>query len=110
MFVNKTHYVPYSYYDPKPPIIAAAIWYKPSNEVFFVDIPGRHHNVLQGMKQHIPDMGRKWDQEVQGFITIDMQFVTRKQAYKIAKANGQFKRDTSPGRYNGDELYSEDLW
>jgi hypothetical protein len=43
-----------------------------------------------------------------GFLTSDLQFLTRKEAYKLAKKNGQFKRgDTG---FHSKELYSEDLW
>jgi hypothetical protein len=52
-----------------------------------------------------------------GFLTSDLQFLSRKEALLYAKAHGQFKREEMQkkiGRriysYNGDELFSEDLW
>jgi hypothetical protein len=51
-----------------------------------------------------------------GFITTRLQFVNRREAYIIAKNNGQFKRYEIQkacgveNGYDGDELYSEDLW
>jgi hypothetical protein len=51
-----------------------------------------------------------------GFITTHLKFLDRKEAYIIAKKNGQFKRYEIQkacgveNGYDGDELYSEDLW
>jgi hypothetical protein len=51
-----------------------------------------------------------------GFITTLLRFVSRKEAYLIAKSNGQFKRYeiqkacSVENGYDGDELFSEDLW
>lgn len=51
-----------------------------------------------------------------GFITTLLRFVDRKEAYLIAKSNGQFKRNEIQkdcgikNGYDGKELYSEDLW
>jgi hypothetical protein len=53
-----------------------------------------------------------------GFITTELRFITREEAYVLAKENGQFKRkkiqincgiEISTG-YDGPMLYSEDLW
>jgi hypothetical protein len=50
-----------------------------------------------------------------GFITTLLRFVNRKEAYLIAKEHDQFKRYEIQkacgveNRYDGDELYSEDL-
>jgi hypothetical protein len=51
-----------------------------------------------------------------GFITDRLRFVGREEAYIIAKSNGQFKRYEIQkicgveNGYDGEELYSEDLW
>jgi hypothetical protein len=52
----------------------------------------------------------------EGFITTLLRFVNRKEAYLIAKEHDQFKREEIQkacgvkNGYNGEELYSEDLW
>jgi len=55
-----------------------------------------------------------------GFLTSTGAFIDRKIAYILARSNGQFKRkelwikahpdDPIYQSYNGDELYSEDIW
>jgi len=51
-----------------------------------------------------------------GFITSTLRFINRKEAFILAKQNGQFKREEL-GRLSGctnttllEELFSEDLW
>jgi len=51
-----------------------------------------------------------------GFITSKMRFIKRKKAFRLAKKNGQFRREEL-GRLAGcthptllRELFSEDLW
>ena len=44
----------------------------------------------------------------QGFIDNKGDFHTREEAYIIAKAAGQIRR--KDGGYDGDDLYSEDLY
>lgn len=68
--------------------------------------PARHHNLLRllhDMGLHCPNP------EDQGFALDDGSFVNRRQAWGIARENGQL-RPRKPGGYNGPELYSEDLW
>lgn len=63
--------------------------------------PARHnHVILDAHSQGVSLAGA-----VQGFLTSQMEFVTREEAYKIARENGQLVRDTGLGA-----LYSEDLW
>jgi hypothetical protein len=46
-----------------------------------------------------------------GFITSELRFIKRKEAFILAKNNGQFKRyELQKSGYDGDELFSEDLW
>lgn len=45
-----------------------------------------------------------------GFITSELKFLNRKEALIYAKEHNQFRRDTSNGGYDGEDLYSEDLW
>jgi len=77
--------------------------------------PARHHDVLH----HYYDMtGRtlpsegKWEQ---GFLTNFGTYVGRKTAKKIAVAAGQYRAFdgyVSRGEldYQGEELFSEDVW
>lgn len=104
-------YIKYTpHFAPYPNIVGVAIWYKPTNLVYCLPEPNRHHNVLDLMKASIPDRSRQWDKEVQGFVSSFGMFLTREEAYQLALLNGQLKRVTGPKLYNGIELFSEDLW
>ncbi len=70
--------------------------------------PNRHHNVLRAMFDL--KVKRYYGQEVQGFLDDSGEFLNRRDAMKLASSNGQLKRDPNPSFYQGDELYSEDLW
>ncbi len=74
------------------------VWHLPS--------PFRHHHVL-----HLMNRGsyKNIDAE-QGFLDNSGKFVDREEAFKLACLNGQLKRRQGTGCYNGDELFSEDLW
>ena len=65
--------------------------------------PNRHHHLFSEFS-----ITNNWEQ---GFL-IGNKFVSRKDAYVIAKENGQFARriDRDKYAYDGDELFSEDLW
>lgn len=92
-------------------IIAAAITY--GRLVCFVPAPARHYHVLTYLSDiygGVPKQDWAHESEEQGFLTDTGLFLNRKEAMIHAKACGQFKRDTSPGKYNGDKLFSEDLW
>lgn len=79
-----------------------------NNKVYQLPPPNRHHDIIRliasenGVGINGPD--------VQGFVDEDGEFLTRKQAFALACVNGQLKRRTDPGTYQGNELYSEDLW
>lgn len=86
-------------------IVSVAIWH--GGLVFSLPAPNRHCHVLNTM--HV--LGVKQDHTTeQGFLTDTGDFVRRKPALLIAKAAGQMKRLQGPGTYQGDELFSEDLW
>jgi hypothetical protein len=101
----------------KPYILCAAIWYKkapelniykPRNIPFGIVLCGhRHHVIIEQYKQltdRITDDGH-----IQGFLTSDNKFVTRKRALHIAIKAGQL----SSIRYQAGlqkELYSEDIY
>ena len=82
-----------------PTIIAAAIL-GTDGKLYALPAPARHHNIL-----HHFDV----DQCTSGFITSDGEYVGREKAFEIASAAGQvLPRD--PAGYNGNMLFTEDLW
>jgi hypothetical protein len=105
-------------------IIAAAIRFPAKPDEFkpdvkdlilFIPAPARHHNVLHSFWYQVPEAradGRTHESymgEVQGFLTNEGVFLNRLDALVHARACGQMK-PRQPGDYNGDELFSEDLW
>ena len=74
---------------------------KDGNKVYSLPAPNRHHDVI-GM------IGGTHGQEVQGFLDANGTFLNRKQAFVVAQMTGQLKR--GPDGYQGDQLFSEDLW
>lgn len=73
--------------------------------------PNRHHNVLWSMPPKVRDADDETEsRDVQGFLLEDGTFVDRKEAYIIATGTGQINRRQYPGSYQGDQLFSEDLW
>lgn len=96
-------------------IIAAAI--KIADVVCFIPAPARHHNVLHSLMQCFNGRtDRGYLEETQGFVTDSGIFLDRIEAMKHALECGQGtpRRDkilaTGYNTYNGDELFSEDLW
>lgn len=95
-------------------IVAAAI--KISGVVCSLPRPARHHDILRGLLVGFRRTDRGYREETQGFITGDGIFLNRKQAYLHVQdcKQGTPRRDSilfiNPQAYNGDELYSEDLW
>lgn len=88
-------------------IVAAAI--KIADVVCYIPAPHRHHHIIHSLSKSFNGRTDKgYNEEVQGFITSNGVFMDRKEAYKHACLCGQLNRQ--PGGYNGDELYSEDLW
>ena len=75
---------------------------------FYLPKPNRHHNVIRmitleyGIELYGP--------HEEGFIDCLGNFLNRREAYALACENGQLKRRAGPEFYQGDELYSEDLW
>jgi hypothetical protein len=51
-----------------------------------------------------------------GFLTDDLRFLNREEAFVYAKETGQFRREELAeaagikSGYNGTELFSEDIW
>lgn len=75
--------------------------------IYIYASPKRHHDVLHLMHA----LGIECDgTEEQGFYTNQGTFLDRKQAFYVAAYNGQLNRDPDPSKYQGNELFSEDLW
>jgi hypothetical protein len=91
--------------DFSEPITGVAI--KFAGKVWSLPAPLRHHHVIRLIAE---SNGKGIDgPDVQGFIDASGAFLTRKQAFLRAYRTGQLK-PRQPGQYNGNELYSEDLW
>lgn len=69
--------------------------------------PCRHHHIFNEMyeKYGIEHVSN----EEQGFLDDKGQFINRREGLILARINGQLK-PRQPGQYDGDELYSEDIW
>jgi hypothetical protein len=94
-------------------IIASAI--QLTNGQIFV---GKRHSDAQKNAKEILGEDKYLKEKIikDGFLTTLLRFVGREEAYIIAKNNGQFKRYEIQkacgveNGYDGEELYSEDLW
>lgn len=67
--------------------------------------PFRHHHIVH---RYAEANGKDYFHD-QGFITSKGDFVDRHTAFLIAHKAGQIKPRVA-GNYDGDELFSEDLW
>ena len=80
-----------------------------NSKVYALAKPNRHHNVIRMIAEDNGVGIAGYD--TQGFVNDKGYFLNRKQAYRYAKSVGQLDRSKHPsGSYDGDELYSEDLW
>lgn len=84
--------------NPTLRVVAAAIRLSDGRVVVGV----RHYDEL--MQQWLPDTPDP--KSVQGFVLNNYRFVTRDEAFEIAKRTGQIL----PGEGRHGTLYSEDLW
>ena len=75
-------------------------------DVFSVERPGRHHDVIRLMRDSGYDGTINGD--MQGFVLSDGRFVMRKAAMTAAVKSGQVTRDKCVAP--GIGLFSEDLW
>jgi hypothetical protein len=81
---------------------------KTADGVFSLPRPNRHHHILRFLFSQGP---RDYNSEVEGFTDEYGNFLTRREAYEIAAKNGQIDRSWHPpNSYDGDKLFSEDLW
>jgi len=84
--------------------------------ILYVPRPGRHHNALHALfeqfkdKQTIDRKHASYAGEVQGFLTDTGEFLDRRAALIHARACGQPLLRKHGEGYQGDELFSEDLW
>lgn len=91
----------------KPVIVAVAI--KTLTETYSLPKPNRHHNVLKVMDNLYVE--HDYNTEIQGFLDSNGRFMNRKDAFILAESNGQLNRSNHPkNSYNGNELFSEDIW
>jgi len=89
-------------------IIASAI--KFGDLVCFLPQPARHHHILRSVMSNFKgrtDAG--YLGEVQGFLNDEGRFMDRRAAY-IEAHNCKQLKPRRVGEYDGDELFSEDLW
>lgn len=82
-------------------IFGVAIIY--NDNMYCLPKPNRHHHVIRMI-------GGIRGPDTQGFYDANGLFLDRKQAYIRAQETGQLNRDPSPLKYQGEELFSEDLW
>lgn len=89
----------------RPVIIRAAIKAKDTDHIFHLPRPKRHHHILH---EFFPNVSKNpYDQ---GFLTSEMKWVNRVDAFIIAKAANQIIARHDGRVYDGPDLYSEDVW
>lgn len=79
---------------------------KYDGKIYSLPEPNRHHHVIRMIGEQ-NGVGIKGP-DVQGFLDEHGRFLGRRVAFAIALQTGQLNR--RPGGYNGNELFSEDLW
>lgn len=83
-------------------VLAAAIVYE--RRVWTLPAPCRHHDLIEAIYN---SNGKGVNgTELQGFVDSNGAFLTREQAFVLAKAAGQLIDSRSPGPV----LFSEDVW
>lgn len=94
-------------------IVAAAIEYE--GLIFTKPKPYRHSHIIHQMHGYFEE-DFPWEYTQQGFIDHIGVFYTRKAAYQHCQLIGQplVRRlallESGKNVYNGEELFSEDLW
>lgn len=86
-------------------ISMVAIKYLPSDRVYALGPPNRHHNVIDLMCESLGIDAIATCNMEQGFMTSKGDFVTREQALKIAIEANQLI-----GTRVGSRLFTENLW
>lgn len=92
-------------------LVASAVRY--NNHVFFCLPKARHAEVGRALYEKVGERIKRTLLE-EGFLAVGKEgqwtFKNRKQAYMEACFNGQLRRRHGPQHYQGDDLYSEDLF
>lgn len=94
-------------------IVAAALWY--DGLIFSMPRPNRHHDIIHKLDNYV-HIHFDWNTVIQGFIDHNGVFYTREAAYQHCQLIGQplVRRlallEAGKNVYNGEELFSEDLW
>jgi hypothetical protein len=86
-------------------ITHVAIWR--NDTIYALPNPNRHHHIFQIMDEADH---KTFNNEIQGFLDDQGNFLDRREAYILATNEGQIARNPNPANYQGDELFSEDLW
>ena len=81
---------------------------KYDGKIYSLPSPNRHHHIIRMIAAE-NGVGIKGP-DVQGFLDKDGNFLNRREAYIYAKEHCQIIRKYLPGQYDGDSLFSEDLW
>ena len=91
-------------------IVAAAI--QINGVTLSIPKPARHAHILHQSIYFVDDtLVKQGLLSAQGFLTDTGLFLDSHEAMQHAIAcNQPLLRDKNPSRYNGHELYSEDLW
>lgn len=93
-------------------IVAAAI--RINHCVCSMAAPARHHDILRqinGLFDPDERPAHTYEAETQGFLTSGGQFLDRRAALlHVREVEQKMIRRQGPGTYQGDELFSEDLW
>lgn len=77
------------------------------NKIYSMARPNRHHHVLTMMFRNGIIL---YGPHKEGFLDENGSWLSRKEAFVLASNNGQLNRRKGPEYYQGDELYSEDIW
>ena len=92
-------------------IVAAAV--RINHCVCSMAAPARHHDILRqiaGLFDPQERPAETYESETQGFLTDAGTFMDRRTALAHAREVGQVIKRTPGVGYQGDELFSEDLW
>lgn len=88
-------------------ITHVAIWR--NNTIYALEKPNRHHHLIHTLMPK-KDRYEDGDWDIQGFLDEHNRFLGRREAYIYAKKIGQIARKEGKEFYQGDQLFSEDLW
>ncbi len=96
----------------KPKTLVTGVAIRIGKEVFACACPFRHADIIR----YLTEFGGKTPGDVakgeQGFVNSYDKFLSREEAYEVARIAGQLKQKTEKLRLNSmrHELFSEDLW